>query len=415
MWQGFKNFYHLFQAIIANFLYGFPARKITVIGVTGTDGKTTTVNLIYHILKTAGFKVSIISTVSSIINDKTYEFGLHVTTPDVFTLQKNLRQAVNAGSQYMVLEVTSHALDQHRVFGIPFAVGVLTNITREHFDYHRTYKNYVNAKFKLLKAARLVVINRDDQSYEIIQSKVSPKGRLTMKKRHKLKVTYGIRQNADITPTLFPFNTKMVGEFNKYNILAAIAACRSLGLKDEIIRKGIETFQPPVGRVEIVHDNEFTVIIDFAHTPNALYEVLRAVREIMNGEGRLIHVFGSAGERDKGKRPHMGEVAARLSDIIILTADDPRSESVEKISDDIAKGITFAKDRYAVQVKDIYRIPNRQEAINEAIALAMPKDFVILTGVGHARGMPVAGKEIPWSEHKAVSQALKSKFNEKKI
>lgn len=365
-----------------------------MIGVTGTDGKTTTTNLIYHILKHTGYKVSMISTISAVIGDKTQEFGLHVTTPDAFTLQRCLRQAVDSGSKYMVLEVTSHALDQYRVFGIPFTVSVLTNITREHFDYHKTYERYVAAKSKLFMNAKTIVLNKDDASYELIKKKITSGGQ-------KEKVTYGIHKNSDITPKNFLFKTSLLGEFNTYNILAAVGVCRSLGLTDDIIRKGIQTFSPPVGRAEIVHDDEFKVIIDFAHTPNALRQILRATKGVMDGKGRLIHVFGSAGERDKGKRPQMGEASAQFADVIILTTDDPRSESVEEISDEIAVGIT--------SVKKIYKIPDRQEAVNEAIKLAAPDDFVVITGIGHVRAMPVKGKEIPWSEHEAVARALKLK------
>lgn len=405
MWQELKNYYHLLQAIAANVFYGFPARELTVIGVTGTDGKTTTVNLIYHILKHVGYKVSMISTISAVIGGKTQEFGLHVTTPDAFTLQRCLRLAVDSGSKYMVLEVTSHALDQYRVFGIDFAVGVLTNITREHFDYHKTYDRYVEAKSKLLNNAKRVVLNRDDNSYKFVEDRI---------KNHGLIITYGIHNAADIMPEQFQFQTKLIGEFNTYNILSATAACRALKIKDEVILKGIRTFQSPVGRAEIVHEDEFTVIVDFAHTPNALKQILLATRNIMKDKGRLIHVFGSAGERDRGKRPQMGEVSAEFADIIILTSDDPRSESVEKISDEIAVGISKVKKEGAVQLQNVHKIPDRQEAINKAIKLAGKDDFVVITGIGHVRGMPVKGKEIPWSEHEAVSLALKLKMKNEK-
>ncbi len=340
-----------------------------------------------------------VSTISAVINGNVKEFGLHVTTPEPFTLQKCLRQAADAGSKYMVLEVTSHALDQHRVFGIPFTVSVLTNITREHFDYHKTYENYVSAKVKLLEISRVAVVNMDDESYKSISNLKSQISNVQW-------VTYGMGSDSDINPNIFPFKTKLLGEFNRYNILAAIAVCRNLGISDNTIQDGITNFKLPVGRMEVVHEDEFTVMIDFAHTPNALKQVLTTTRSIMKNNGRLIHVFGSAGERDKGKRSQMGEVSNQFAHIIILTADDPRSESVEKISDEIAAGIT--------SVKKIHKIPDRQEAINEAIKLAAPEDFVVITGIGHVRAMPVSGKEIPWSEHEAVAQALKLKVKNEK-
>lgn len=393
MWQKTKNLYHLGMAIIANAWFKFPSRKLIVIGVTGTDGKTTTVSLIYHILHTAGFNTSMVSSVGAIIGGKTYDLAFHVTTPSPFSLQSFLDKAVMDGKasnpNYLVLETTSHALDQYRVFGIKFDVGVLTNVTHEHLDYHKTYKNYVKTKAKLLKMSKTAIANIDDGSYELISSLKSVAPKL---------ITYGMNENADINPKVFPFKTNLIGEFNKYNILAAIAACRTLGVEDEKIRKGIESFVPPIGREEIVYKKDFTVMIDFAHTPNAIENILKCVRPMI--KGKIIHVFGSAGARDITKRPLMGEMSSKYADTIILTAEDPRKESVEKIIVQIKSGINK-------KVK-VLKIEDREKAIETAIAIAKKDDLVLVTGKSHEKSMNYGQGEVAWDEYKVVKDALKA-------
>lgn len=394
MFQKIKNLYHLGVAIIANIVYFFPGRNLTVIGITGTDGKTTTTNLIYHILKTSGRQVSLISTVSAIIGGKSYDTGFHVTNPSSFPLQKFIRMAGKAGKKrqkkYLVLEVTSHGIDQNRIWGVPFAIAGLTNITHEHLDYHKTYENYVATKSRLLMHATTAVINKDDISYKKVKKYLGTK--------HAV-VTYG-KENADMTPKVFPFKTKLPGEYNIYNCLLAATICKQLGLKDEEIREGIATFVPPVGRTEIIYDKDFTIMIDFAHTPNAFEQLLSALRPQV--QGKLIHVFGSAGKRDATKRPLMGKASATYADVMILTAEDPRKEKVEKITQQIKSGITVAQ-KEKVQILEI---PDRQEAIFRAVAMARKGDFIVLTGKAHERSMNYGHGEMPWSEHEAVEKAL---------
>lgn len=384
------------MAILANLWYGFPSRKLTVVGVTGTDGKTTTVGLIYHVLHTAHMRASMISSVGAIINGKTSDLGFHVTTPSSWQLQKFLKKAKG----FLVLEVTSHALDQYRVWGVDFTVGVLTNVTHEHLDYHKTYKNYVLTKAKLLRNAKVSVVNRDDNSYKIITNYQLP---ITNQ-----LITYGIKNNADVTPKSFTFKTKLVGEFNKYNILAAVAACKALGIPDKDIKKGIGTFTPPIGRQEIIHPSagsgqvEFMVMIDFAHTANAFEQILLTVRP--NVKGRLIHVFGSAGKRDYKKRPEMGRISTKYADVIVLTAEDPRGESIEKIMEEITKGIVNSKLK--IENRKLLMVPDRQEAIITAIRMAGKGDLVLLTGKSHEQSINYGRGEEPWSEHEAVRNAL---------
>lgn len=397
MWQKAKNIYHLFQAILANITYGFPGKSMTVIGITGTDGKTTTTTLIYHILKSLGYKVAMVSTISAVINGKEYDTGFHVSTPDPFSLQSYLKRAKKAKCAYVVLEVTSHGLDQNRAYGIPFTIGVLTNITQEHLDYHKTFANYVRAKVKLLKNARRAIINRDDTSYK----KVLPY------LKNKSVTTYGMKMNSDINPLTFPFKTQLIGEYNRYNCLAAIAACNALGLPDSEIQKAVASFTLPKGRLAIVHDDAFKVIVDFAHTPNSIEQVLKAVKKELNPKGRIIHIFGAAGERDHAKRPVMGKMSAKYADIIILTSEDPRSESTERISEDIAKGIKG-------QEVFVEKIPDRTEAIRHGIDIAKKGDIVIITGKGHEQSMNFGAGEVKWSDTAVVEKSLKGILHDKK-
>lgn len=394
MWQKLKNLYHLTQSVIGKYRYRVSSEGLTFIGITGTDGKTTTGNLLYHILKHAGYKTALISTISAIIGQTELDTGFHVTTPSPMSMQRYIADAKKSGATHVVLEVTSHALDQYRVFGIPFHTAVLTNITDEHLDYHKTYERYVKAKVKLLRMARYAVINADDASYAVVMKLLrsfSYKGEIR---------TYSLHNKADITLDQFPFQTKLLGEFNKANILAAVSAAKTLAIPDKVIREAIKSFTPPLGRTEIVHEGDFTVMIDFAHTPNSIEQILKTIKDEMVPKGRIIHVFGSAGERDAFKRPRMGEASARYADTLILTAEDPRSEPVEKINEAIIQGIAH-KDRNKVR-----EIPDRKTAIKQAIDTARKGDIVVITGKGHEKSMNLGDGEIPWSEHEAVREAL---------
>lgn len=385
-----KGLYHLIIGCIANIWFGFPGRKLVVIGVTGTDGKTTTTTIIYEILKAAGYKVSMISSVHAVIGGRTYDTGFHVTTPDAFFVQKYLKKAVDYGDTHMVLEVTSHGLAQHRVFGVPFAVGVITNVTHEHLDWHKTFKDYLFTKLSLLKRANIAVINHDEADLFNTAMPIL---------RNKHVITYGIRREAKITPERYPFTTKLLGEFNRYNCLAAIAASNALGIPMKTVRRVIAAFAGVQGRMEVLSRSPVTVIVDFAHTPNAIDRALKTVRELT--KKRLIHVFGSAGLRDASKRPLMGQASSRYADVIVLTEEDYRTESVEDIMDAIEGGITTGKE--------VYRIPERRKAIAFALMQAKPGDLVIITGKGHERSLCRGTKEFPWSDQKEVIKILERK------
>ena len=352
-------FWHLPQAILANIIYGFPGRKLIVIAITGTSGKTTTAHLIYHLLKQSGFKAELISTVSAP--------GLHVTNPDPFILQKMLKKLVAKGCQYLVLEVTSHGLDQNRNWGIPFTYGVLTNITHEHLDYHKSFANYQKAKLKLIRLAKIAVLNRSDPSFTLAK-KVS-RGRV---------LEFG-------------------GEFDKANQAAASAVAQDLGISLKKINSALKQFPGIPGRMEVVQTKPFKIVIDFAHKPDALEKALQFLRP--KTRGQLISVFGCAGLRDTQKRPMMGEISSSLADITVLTSEDPRTEDVNEIINQIKSGITSHHQ--------VYSQPDRQQAIDLAVKLAQPGDTVALFGKAHEKSMCFGKIEYPWSEYKAVKKALK--------
>lgn len=388
MFRSLKGLYHFIIALSAVVWFRFPSRKLVVIGVTGTDGKTTTTTLIYEILKAAGYRVSMITSVHAVIAGKSYDTGFHVTTPNAYWVQKYLREAIDHRDTHFVLEVTSHALSQYRVMGVNFDIGVLTNVTHEHLDWHKTFENYLETKLSLLYRSKVAVLNRDDNDVY---------ARALLRLQFRKFITYGIRREAKITPASFPFKTKLPGEYNKYNCLAAIAAASFLKINKNKILTAIAKFDGVPGRMEVIVKKPFRVIVDFAHTPNAIDAVLKTVEP--EATGRLIHVFGAAGLRDHSKRPLMGEASGRYADIIVLTEEDYRSENVEDIMNEIAKGIPLSKP--------VYRFPNRTEAIEFALREAKPSDLVIITGKGHEQSLCRGTTEYPWSDQKAVFKNLK--------
>lgn len=404
MWQRIKNYYHLAQALAAQIFYGFPARRIKIIGVTGTDGKTTTVSIIYHILNSSGHKAAMITSIGAFIGNHKYDIGFHVTTPSSWGLQRFIKAAADAGNEYLILETTSHALDQNRVWGIRYEIGVITNITHEHLDYHKTYSTYVRAKSILLNRSRVGIINRDDPSYTKILPFISPS---------RTVLTYSLSDSrADFLGNKLVWPSPLIGKFNEYNVLAAAAACSRVGITTGGIRKALKSFNAPPGRLETVYDRDFRVIIDFAHTPNSFAQVLPELRKITNG--RLIHVFGSAARRDRSKRPLMGRESAKYADIIILTAEDPRDEPVDAICREIASG--FGKEwnhgsgnmNYESRIKDktYFIITDRKDAIEKALNMARKSDMVLLTGKAHEKSINYGYGEQPWDEYKVVKDNL---------
>jgi len=417
--QSFINFfYHFPQAFFWTLFYRYPTKNLTVIGVTGTDGKTTTSTLIWHILNQAGEKCGLISSVSAKIGNQTVDTGLHVTTPNPKNLQKFLRKMKNAGIKFVVLESTSHGLDQYRLWGSNFQVGVITNVTHEHLDYHKTLANYLKAKRRLFKKVKIAILNRDDISYQVIKSYINPKTKT---------LTYAIKNKADFTLKNFKFTAPLRGKYNQYNCLAAIATANALKIKKTVTLKALANFKGVRGRMEEVNlGQNFKVFIDFAHTPNALNCVLPTLQKKLRKRGKLIVVFGAAGLRDKTKRFKMGEIVGKYADAIILTAEDPRTENVNDIINQIAQGCLKTKAKeikyhpnkfiwrspYKFVPKHHYflRVPDREKAINLAIQkIARKGDIIVICGKGPEKSMCFGNKEYPWSDRKETEKAIKQR------
>jgi len=414
------------MAYIAAAFFGYPARELTVIGVTGTDGKTTTVNLIYEILNAHGISTGMISTVKARIGKEELDTGFHVTTPESPTIQQLLKKMVQEGLTHVVLEATSHGLDQDRVDACEFDIGVVTNITHEHLDYHKDYDGYFSAKFnlieKLAKTApkehgsyRTAVINHDDISYKRILERVE-KQRLESIRL----VEYGLDNRSlgasDITssPTEMCFElhmnnqnyhveTSLLGKYNVSNILAAVGGVSSaIDLNPGITIDAIAKFAGVPGRMEQINiGQDFIAIVDFAHTPNALKVALETARDIT--AKRVIAVFGSAGLRDREKRRLMAAVSAKLADITIFTAEDPRTEDLDCI---LAEMIAVAVSNGAVTGRTAFSVPDRGEAIKKAVSLATADDLVIACGKGHEQSMCFGKIEYPWDDRNAMRAAI---------
>jgi UDP-N-acetylmuramoyl-L-alanyl-D-glutamate--2,6-diaminopimelate ligase len=415
---------------IAAAFHDWPGRKLTMIGVTGTDGKTTTTNLIYKILLAAGIKAGMVSTVNAVIGDEVLDTGFHVTTPDAHDVQKYLAKMVDAGLTHVVLETTSHGWAQHRVDACEFDIGVVTNITHEHLDEHGSFENYRAAKARLFSSLeitqpkpwgnpRLAVINRDDpKSFDFLNNLVQVN-----------RINYGLRGDADVQGTEIRYlpsgihftvqsnvfrvgiSTRLVGEFNVSNCLAGFtAAVFGLGISPETAAQGIASLEGIPGRMERIDmGQDFTAIVDFAHTPNALKSALEAAGEMLdpgkgirNG-GRVIAVFGSAGLRDREKRRMMAETSAELADLTVLTAEDPRTESLDAILDEMAAG---ARSRGGREGETFWRVPDRGEAIRFALSLARAGDIVLSCGKGHEQSMCFGKTEYLWDDRTAMRAAL---------
>jgi len=409
--------------------HGFPSRKLIVIGVTGTDGKTTTSTLIHSILRvaTAG-KAGLISTVAADVGDKTLDTGLHVTTPGAPQIQSLLAQMVANGLTHCVLEMTSHGLAQGRLNGVDIDVAVLTNVTHEHLDYHGSFENYRAAKgrmFEMLSRSyrkphqpKISVINADDPNTDFFAAFPADK-----------RITYGLKDSADFqgknirhnpdgtrfqikfensyqhTPTSDIFFTPLVGSFNVFNCLAAIETGFALSIGSGSVFEGIEAVKAVPGRMERIDEGQnFTAIVDFAHTPNALKNALQAGRQMLTPEKKLIAVFGSAGLRDREKRRMMAEVAAQIADFTILTAEDPRTESLDAILQAMANGCIV---QGGVEGQTFIRVADRGEALYQACQIAQAGDIVMACGKGHEQSMCFGKIEYAWDDREGMRAALR--------
>lgn len=414
--------YHFILAFLGAFIYGFPSRKLKVIGVTGTNGKSTVVNLATKILEEAGFKVASISSIRFKIGEREWLNTLKMTMPGRLKIQKFLKEALRQSCQYVVLEVTSEGIKQHRHRFVNFHTAVLTNLTPEHIESHGSFEKYKEAKGKLFqKAEDIHIINLDDKNVEyFLKFPSSQKFCYSLNENshiESLKIDCQLVKaaNIKISDKGLEFNVgkirfylKLLGSFNVYNALAAICIGLSENIDLEIAKKALEKIESVPGRMEIIIDNPFTVIVDYAHTPDSLQKVYQTLKNLKIKAGRMIGVLGAAGGgRDKWKRPEMGKIAFQYCDYIILTNEDPYDENPLLILEDIEKGFSQIPNSQ-FQIPKYEKILDRREAIKKALSLARENDIVIITGKGAEPWMCLAhDKKIPWDDREIVREEFR--------
>lgn len=395
--------------LLASAWYGHPSTKLKLVGVTGTNGKTTTATLLYEMAKLEGYKAGLLSTVCNYIQDKAIP-TTH-TTPDPITLNELLSEMVEAGCDYAFMEVSSHAAQQHRIAGLKFKGAVFSNLTRDHLDYHGTVENYMNAKkmfFDMLSADAFALVNADD------------KAGAYMVQNTKAKVyTYSLRSDADfrckiletrLDGTLLQLNGRDIevgftGRFNAYNLTAVYGASILTGFPEEEVAVNMSRLVPVAGRFQTFRSEDgVTAIVDYAHTPDALVNVLDTIREVIGTEGRITTVVGAGGNRDHGKRPIMAREAACRSDLLILTSDNPRNEDPETIISDMRAGLNDVEMRRTLCITD------RREAIRTAIRMAKPGEVVLVAGKGHEPYQEVQGVRHHFDDREEVQKELQSRI-----
>ena len=394
--------YHYVQSVIAGIKYGFPGKKLRVIGVTGTNGKTTTCFMIWNMLNHAGFKTGIMTTVAWGTKKVTPELG-HMTTVDAFTLNQRIAKIANTGAEFLVLEVTSHALAEFRTLGVPIEIAVFTNLTHEHLDYHKTITNYRNAKGKLFKKAKFSILNTDDPAtkyYAKIARDFTTYGIKNgdhQAKNIQLAVS-GVKYSCDE----LNIETSIPGEFNVYNSLAAAVVGEKLGLSNSQIETGIKSLDSVEGRMNIIDEGQpFTVIVDYAHAPDALEKVFESVKD---HKGRIISVHGGAGRRDPSTRPIRGAILAKYSDLVIITEDDSRDEDPETIAAGFIEG---AKKAGKILGKNLIKELDRKKAIKLALESAKPGDLVLILGKGHEKTILRADGPHDFEDIKITKQIIR--------
>ncbi len=408
-----EPFGHTVEAVVFNLLNGFPARKFKVIGITGTNGKTTTAFLVHRMLHEAGYRVGLMTTVAYGAGLDIKPQAYHMTNVPVPELMRRLKYMKRAGVEWLVLEATSQGLAQNRVWSVPFSVAVMTNISQDHLDYHQTMEGYTSAKLKLFRLANrnknglgTGVVNADDPNASkftaAIQNSLTygvEKGYLQAK---DIKLSPGgVKYKASIGADNYDITCHLPGKFNVYNSLAAVGVGRVLGLKKQQIEQGIAALPAVEGRMTTLSSKRgFNAVIDFAHTPDALKNVLKAAHE--STSGRVILVFGATGDRDKAKRPIMGQVAVKNADLIYLTDDETYTEEPKGIIQAVYEGIESAGGKTKTTV-----VPDRLEAIKAAFSAAKAGDTVVLTGMGHLTTRNMGGKEVPWNEIQIAKDLLK--------
>jgi UDP-N-acetylmuramoyl-L-alanyl-D-glutamate--2,6-diaminopimelate ligase len=393
-------------AHIASNYFDNPSEKISLIGVTGTNGKTTVATLLFQLFRFLGYQAGLISTVRNQIND-TILAATH-TTPDPLQLNGLLADMVSAGCTHAFMEVSSHAIVQHRISALAFKGGIFTNITHDHLDYHKTFENYLRAKKKFfddLPSGAFALVNADDKN-----------GKVMLQNTKASHYSYALHSMADYRCRLIENDfsglllnldgkevlCRLVGSFNAYNLAAVYAAAVLLGEQKQEVLNGISLLMPVEGRFDfVVSPNKITGVVDYAHTPDALQNVLSTIHDVNAGHGRIITIVGCGGDRDAAKRPLMAGIACKLSDRVILTSDNPRSEDPADIIHQMENGITMAQKRKAVSIVD------RREAIRTAVSFAQPGDVILVAGKGHEKYQEVKGVKSPFDDKKILLELFK--------
>lgn len=394
------------MGMIASAFYDHPSRKLKLVGITGTNGKTTTATLLYNLVEKLGFKAGLLSTVRNFVHDKVVE-ATH-TTPDSVQINHLLSEMVRAGCEYCFMEVSSHSVVQHRITGLYFTGGVFTNITQDHLDYHKTFEEYIKAKklfFDRLAPEAFALTNSDDRN-----------GKVMLQNSKARKFCFGLKTLADYKCKLIESHfegmllqinnielwVRLIGEFNAYNLLGIYATAILLGFNAEEVAKAISELKSVDGRFEYFRAPDGKVaIVDYAHTPDAVKNVLSTILQIRNGE-QVISVLGAGGDRDKGKRPLMASVAAQMSDKVILTSDNPRSEEPEAIIADMLQGINVLEKRKVITITD------RREAIRAAVLMALPGDIILVAGKGHETYQEIKGVKHPFDDREIIKELFQS-------
>lgn len=417
LFQKIEPFGHMVEAIMWNALYGFPSRKFKVIGVTGTNGKTTTSYLIHRMLHESGYKVGLMSTVGYGVGANITPQMHHMTNVSVPEMMKRLRQMKREGAEWLVLETTSHALAQNRVWGVPYSIAVFTNITQEHLAYHKTFERYIAAKRKMFEMAnrnkkglRIGIVNAEDAQATAFTSAIENPLTYGVKAGDyratdvELKAD-GVAYKTRIGDHEFNIRCRLPGSFNVYNSMAVVGVGNAIGLSVEQIEKGIYALEGVEGRMtQIDEGQQFDVIVDYAHTPDSFEKLFRDLQPVV--KGKLIVLFGSLGGGDVGKRSQQGRLAGEYADIVVLTEEDNRMESPQQILDNIAEGVLAAGK---TRDKDLFMIDKRPDAIKFAFNKAEAGDLVLLLGKGHEKTIEDADGEHPWDEIGTAREALRDR------
>lgn len=392
---------------VATTFHGNPSTKLKLVGVTGTNGKTTIATLLYNMFTKMGHKCGLLSTVCNYIIDEA--IPADHTTPDPIELNRLLDRMVQAGCEYAFMECSSHAIAQKRIGGLTFAGGIFTNLTRDHLDYHKTFENYRNAKkafFDSLPKTAFAITNADDKN-----------GMVMVQNTKATVKTYSIRTVADFKARIIECHfegmylemdghevgVQFIGKFNVSNLLAVYAAAVMLGKSPEDVLEVMSTLHSVSGRLEPIHSPEgYTAVVDYAHTPDALENVLNAIHEVLDGKGHVITVCGAGGNRDKGKRPLMAQEAVKQSDKVIITSDNPRFEEPQDIINDMLAGLN------AQQMKKVISIVDRREAIRTACMMAQKGDVILIAGKGHENYQEIKGVKHHFDDHEVVKECFKN-------